>query len=150
MRPTSTAEQLARDKKVSLRLFKVIYKLFDDVLSELQKLLPSETVVTEVGKGEILAVFRKAEDGWIVGVKVKEGKIVLRLKMRLARGTEYVSEGEVLSLQMGKSEAKEIKAGQECGLRFKSKAKPEVGDMMEFYSEESRQRLLQIEGISKR
>ena len=76
LRPTSTAEQLARDKKVSLRLFKVIYKLFDDVLSELQKLLPSETVVTEVGKGEILAVFRKAEDGWIVGVKVKEGKIV--------------------------------------------------------------------------
>ena len=70
--------------------------------------------------------------------------------MGLARGTEYISEGEVISLQMGKSEAKEIKAGQECGLRFKSKAKPEVGDIMEFYSEESRQRLLQIEGISKR
>ena len=58
-RPTATAEALARDNDVEIRTYSVIYKLFDDVVSELEKLLPSETVVEEVGTVEVLANFRK-------------------------------------------------------------------------------------------
>jgi len=149
-RPTASAEALARDSKVEIRTYSVIYKLFDDVIAELEKLLPSETIVTEIGTLEILANFRKMENGWIVGGKIKTGKIVLGAKARVKRDEEYVGEGEVITLQAGRTEVKEALAGQECGFHLKGRVKPENGDILEFYQEERETRELEIKGISKR
>jgi translation initiation factor IF-2 len=150
VRPTTTAEQLARDKEVFIRTYSVIYKLFEDILSDLQKLLPSETVLTEVGKAEVLANFRKTEDGWIVGCKVRDGKLKAKLKLRILRGEGIVGEGEILAVQIGRAEVKDAKAGQECGVRYKSRTKAEVGDVFEAYTEETKGRLLEIKGIRAR
>src|SRR3989338_10970953 len=100
----SMAQQLASDKGVDVRTYKIIYRLFDDVISELRKMLPSETVVTEIGTCEVLATFRKVEGGMIVGCKGKEGKVVPKAKIRVSRGGQYVGEGEVTVLQIGRSE----------------------------------------------
>lgn len=148
--PNTAAEQLARDKNVEIRQYKIIYKLFEDVLNELQKLLPSETVITELGKLEVMAIFRKSDDGWIVGGKALGGKLLPKAKLRISRAGEYVGEGEIAALQSGRSEAKEIRGGQECGLQYKGRTKIEVGDILEAYTQEKKARLLVIEGISKR
>ncbi len=150
VRPTTTAETLARDKNVTIRQYNIIYKLFEDILVDMQKLLPSETVLTEVGRMEVLANFRKSEDGWIVGALMREGKIKPKAKLRILRGGQIVGEGEIVQLQIGKGEAKEIKAGQEFGMRYKSRTKAEVGDMFEAYTEETQNRLLEIKGIRAR
>ena len=150
VQPMITAEELARDKEVEIRQYKVIYKLFEDVLVDLEKLLPSDTVITELGKLEVLANFKKMDKGWVIGGKVLDGKIIPGAKLRVKRGEEYVGEGVVDSLQSGKSDAKEVKAGRECGLVFKGKTKPEIGDVVEVYSEERAKRILNIEGISLR
>jgi translation initiation factor IF-2 len=50
----------------------------------------------------------------------------------------------VESLQAGKSPVKEASAGQECGITFKGKLKLEVGDILEFYIEESKVQKLEI------
>ncbi len=112
--------------------------------------MPSDTVVTELGKLGVVATFKKTEKGYIVGGRVKKGKIVPKVKVRLKRGEEYVGEGKVLSLQIGHAEQKEIREGQECGMEFQGKVKPEEGDVMEFYTEEKEDRVLVIEGVSKR
>lgn len=148
--PTTQADQAAREKLVEIRSYKIIYRLFEDVLNELRKMLPSETVITELGKMEILANFRKAEGGWIVGGKVLDGKFVPKAKLRVSRGGEYIGEGEIVVLQSGRSETKEVRAGQECGLQYKGKTKLEIGDMIEAYTEERVVRDLVIEGVSKR
>jgi translation initiation factor IF-2 len=150
VKPTASAEALSRDKDVAIRTYQVIYKMFDDVLKDLQALLPSETIITEIGKLEVLANFRKMDDGFIVGGKVMGGKLVPKAKLRLKRGEEYVGEGELLALQLGRAEIKEAHGGQECGLRYKGKVKPEVGDVLEAYLEEKKTQQLVIEGISKR
>jgi translation initiation factor IF-2 len=150
VRPTGTAEELARDQEVPIRLYSVIYKLFEDALSDLQKLLPSETVLTELGKAEVLANFRKTEDGWIVGCKILEGKFKAKGKLRILRGNEIVGEGEVLSVHIGRAEVKDAKAGQECGVSYKGRIKTEVGDRFEAYTEEIKNRLLEIKGIRSR
>ena len=62
----------------------------------------------------------------------------------------YIGEGEIIGLQLGKSELREAKGGQECGMRYKSRIKAEIGDMLEAYTEENKAQLLVIEGISKR
>lgn len=148
--PTTQADQAAREKSVEIRSYKIIYRLFEDVLNELRKMLPSETVITELGKMEVLANFRKAEGGWIVGGKVLDGKFVPKVKLRVSRLGEYIGEGEVVVLQSGRSETKEVRAGQECGLQYKGKTKLEIGDMIEAYTEERVVRDLVIEGVSKR
>jgi translation initiation factor IF-2 len=150
VKPTATAEGLSRDKDVTIRTYAVIYKLFEDVLKDLQEMLPSETVITEIGKLEVLANFRKTDDGYIVGGKVLAGKLLPKAKLRLKRGEAYVGEGEILLLQIGKGEVKQTLAGQECGLSYKGRVKAEVGDILEAYTEEKKSQELVIEGISKR
>lgn len=149
-RPTTTAEELARDKNVVIREYSIIYKLFEDVLSDLQKLLPSEIIITEIGKAEVLANFKKTDNGWIVGLRVKDGKIKAKAKIRLWRGEQVIGEGEVLTVQIGRAEAKDAKAGQECGVGYKGKVKAEPGDIFELYTEETKGRLLEIKGIRAR
>ena len=149
-RPKATAEALARDKNVDVREYTIIYRLFDDVLAELRKMLPSETIITELGGFEVLANFRKLDTGFVVGGKVKGDKLVPKAKIRIKRGTEYVGEGEIVSLQIGRSEVKEVFGGQECGMLVKSKVKPEPGDLLEVYSEERKMRDLVIEGVTRR
>lgn len=149
-KPTTTAEELAREKNVTIREYSIIYKLFEDLLTDLQKLLPSETVVTEIGKAEVLANFKKLDNGWIVGLRVKDGKIKAKAKIRIWRAEQIIGEGEILTVQIGRAEVKDAKAGQECGVGYKSKTKAEAGDIFELYTEEVEGRLLEIKGIRAR
>lgn len=149
-RPSGTAEILARDKHVSIRKYDIIYRLFDDVIEELKKLLPAELIITELGGFEVVKVFRKTDHGFIVGGKVKKSKILPKSKLRISRNGEYVGEGEILALQLGPGEIKEGQPGQEIGLSFKGKVKPEEGDIFETYTEEKIMKIFKIEGIDAR
>jgi translation initiation factor IF-2 len=150
VKPTTTAEQLARDKGVEIAKFEIIYKLFEDILSRLQKMLPAEQIITEMGKVEVLAVFKKLEKGGVVGGKVLGEKIRVGSRLRVLRGEQVVGEGEIVKIQVGKQAVKEVAGGTECGIEFSGKAKIEVGDTLETYHEESKARILQIDGIELR
>ncbi len=137
----------AREKEIDVLKFGVIYDLFNDIVARLNALLPQETIVTELGKAEVAAIFRTESDKMIVGVKVKEGKLIPEAKLRIWRGGEIMDEGSIAALQSGKTDVKEVAAGQECGLSFSGKFKLEVGDMLEAYTEESKAR--KIESFTK-
>jgi len=150
VRPTTTAEGLAREKNVEIRKYQIIYKLFEAILDDLQKLLPSQTTLTEIGTFGVLKNFRKMDHGWIVGGRVKKGLLVPKAKLRLSRNGEYIGEGMIEGMQLGKSEMKEAREGQEIGLSYRGKIKPEEGDILEAYTEESAAQILKIEGIRLR
>lgn len=143
MLPTPV-EVAARDKNVEVKMCKVIYDLFDDVVAKLNALLPQEVTVTNVGRSEVAAIFRTEPGKMIVGVRVKEGKALVNAKVRVWRGVDPISEGMVESLQSGKSPVKEASAGQECGITFRGKIKLEMGDILEFYTEESKVQKIEI------
>ncbi len=150
VRPTSTAESLARDKKIEIRLYQIIYKLFEKIMEDLQTLLPSETILTERGTFGVLKNFRKTDSGWIIGGRVKTGVLTPGCKLRLSRNAEYIGEGWIEKLQLGKSMMKEATEGQEIGLNYKGKIKPEEGDVLEAYTEEIKTQKLKIAGIHLR
>lgn len=150
VRPSGGAQELARDKEVDLREYKIIYKLFEDVIEELKKRLPAETVIEEQGRFEVVKNFKKIDGGWIIGGRVKGEKIHRGAKLRLSRNTEYIGEGSITSLQLGRSELKEAQAGQEIGMSYKGKVKPEEGDQLESYTEDRITKELKIEGINLR
>ncbi|MDO8584132.1 MAG: hypothetical protein Q7R83_03050, partial [bacterium] len=139
----------ARDKGVDVKLFKVIYHLFDDLVARLNALLPQEVIVTPLGNAEIAGVFRTEPGKMILGAKVKDGKMVVNAKIRVWRPStssgqaEPIGEGVIDSLQSGKSAAKEAGAGTECGMSFKGKVKVMIGDRFEAYFEESKTRKIE-------
>lgn len=138
-------EAMSRDKNVEIKMVKVIYDLFDDVVAKLNALLPQELIVTELGQAEIAAVFLTEPGKMILGAKVKEGKLTTGCKVRVYRmgaagEMEVVGEGVLETLQAGKSPVKEVSAGKECGMSFRGKVKVLIGDRFDAYSEESKTR----------
>jgi len=53
-------------------------------------------------------------------------------------------------LRSGRSDVKIMRAGQECGIKFKGRIKLEIGDMLEAYTKEEKHRTLKIAGVSRR
>ena len=141
------AAQLARDKNVVVEEYTVIYRLFEAVIEKLKKLLPAEKVYTELGTAEVLALFKKTDKGQIVGCKVRKGKLIPGVTVRVLRGGQMIGEGRLDALQSGKTSVSDVLAGQDCGLSFIGKAKMEVGDMLEAYNEELQARTLAVEGL---
>lgn len=141
------AAELARDKNVVVEEYTVIYRLFEQVIEKLKKLLPAEKVYTELGTAEVLALFKKTEKGQIVGCKVRKGKLLPGATVRILRDGQVVGEGRLEALQSGKTSVSDVLAGQECGLSFTGKAKMEVGDTLEAYKEELQARTLAVEGL---
>lgn len=131
---------LASEKGVRIKNYRIIYDLLNDVRDELEKLLPPEVVRTDYGTANVLAVFRSERDFTIVGGLVTDGKIILNSKVTITRGAEEVGEGAVAELQSGKRVVAEMRSGQEFGIKIKSKTPLLVGDKLSFYSEERKAR----------
>jgi translation initiation factor IF-2 len=144
VKASATAEDAARTKNVDLEMHTVIYRIFENVVERLKKLIPSEKIYTDLGTGEVLALFKKLEKGQIVGVKVKKGKFVPGAVVRIMRAGQVMGEGKIEALQSGKTSVKDVLAGQDCGLSFQGKTKIEVGDTLEAYQEELQARTLAV------
>ncbi len=143
-------EELAREKNVEVKRFDIIYDLFGEVRRRLEAILPKEVILTELGVLEVLALFRSESGATIAGGRVRDGKLITRAKLRIKRGEEYIGEGVVTELQSAKQAAREVRGGQECGIKVQSKTKLEVGDILEAYSEEERVRPLVLTGEGKK
>ncbi len=137
-------KRLAARDKVSIRIFKVIYELLDDIRVLMEDMLSPEVVETEIGELKILGVFRSARDEVICGGEVLKGKAVPDTLARLIRDKEKVAEVEVVKVQRQQQEAKEVFEGEQCGLALKTHGKLLVqeNDRLEFFSRELKKRTL--------
>jgi translation initiation factor IF-2 len=136
---TPQATELAREKGVQIKIYKIIYDLLDTVHEELQKLMPHEILRTELGKFKVVAIFRTERDEQIVGGVVTDGTIYKDAKVEIIRGGKILANVRLLELQCGKQEAKEVGGGRECGLKIKTKEKAQIGDVINFYKEETKE-----------
>jgi len=139
---TREAELLARDKKVEIKLYKIIYEMFDEIKKRLQDMLPAEIIRTHLGKLQVLALFRGDKTGQVVGGRVIEGKLAVGANAVLYRGDAPIGEGILAQLQAGKMDVKEVRQGQECGLRVNCKTPIQVDDVIDVFSEEKKVRKL--------
>src|SRR5206468_12517465 len=92
--PTSSRQQASRDK-VTVRLYKVIYELIDDVKSELSELLSPEIVETELGRLVVKGIFKTTRTEIICGGEVTKGKLTAPALARVTRGDEELGEVEL-------------------------------------------------------
>lgn len=141
--PTNV-RKLAEREKVSIRDFQIIYELLDDAKSVLSALLEPEIRETEIGKLIIRGVFRTTKNDIICGGEMTKGKVEPGVLGRVVRGKDHIGEVVVERVQRQQQEAKEVFAGEMCGLSLKTEKKLllEEGDKLEFYKREEIQRSL--------
>ncbi len=139
-----SVKRLAMREKVSIRIFKVIYELLDDVREVMEGMLAPEVVETEIGKLKILGVFRTMKEVSICGGEVLSGKATAGLLARVLRDKEKIAEVEVTHVQRQQQDAKEVFEGEQCGLELKTSGRLllQEGDRLEFFTRELKKRTL--------
>ena len=138
--PVNIAKIAARDG-VPIRCYKVIYELIEDAKREMEKLLAPEIVEEVIGKMKVEGVFRTDKNLLIMGGTVKEGQVNPGVLMRSVGGEEI---GGVESVQREKLDVDKLMEGEIGGLAVKTekKANVKVGDKVEFFTREVKQKKL--------
>ncbi len=134
--------QLAKRSGVRCELYKVIYDLLDDVRARLSDLLEPETIETEIGELELLAVFKTTKDRVICGGKVLKGQVDAGAHIIVKRGDEKIGEVDLLELQKQQAAAQTVYADEECGMAVSREVTPEAGDHFIFIKREVVERSL--------
>ncbi|HOX60767.1 MAG TPA: translation initiation factor IF-2 [Candidatus Magasanikbacteria bacterium] len=137
---TPVAEQFLRERGVEFRKYDIIYDLLNWVKADLEKMLESEKIVTELGRLKVMGIFRTEKGSMTVGGRVEAGKLKRDAFVRIMHDGVNIGVGKVVSCQSGKQDVKEIPEGSEGGLRVETKVKIMMDDVLEIYTEESKAR----------
>ncbi|MBI3285248.1 MAG: translation initiation factor IF-2 [Burkholderiales bacterium] len=132
-RADASARKLAEANGVDIRYYNIIYDAVDEVKAALSGMLAPEKREQITGMVEIRQVFLVSKVGAIAGCLVTDGVVKRTSSVRLLRNNVVTWTGELDSLKRYKDDAKEVKAGMECGLSLKGYNEIQVGDHLEIF-----------------
>jgi translation initiation factor IF-2 len=133
VRADAQSRKLAESAGVDMRYYNIIYEAVDDVKAALSGMLSPEKKEVALGMAEIRQVFRITKVGAVAGCFVLDGMLKRSARVRVLRNNVVVHDGELDSLKRFKDDAKEVKAGFECGLSLKNYNDILEGDQLECY-----------------
>jgi translation initiation factor IF-2 len=142
VRAHKEARELAEQAGIEIRYYDIIYNLVDDVKKAMSGLLAPTLRETPLGNAVILEVFKVSKVGNVAGCRVTEGTVERGANVRLIRDSVVVHQGKLSQLKRFKDDAREVVAGQECGMAFENYQDMKVGDVIECYRVETVQRTL--------
>ncbi|MGQ3285018.1 translation initiation factor IF-2, partial [Bosea sp. (in: a-proteobacteria)] len=142
VRAHKEAREAAERAGVEIRYYNIIYNLVDDVKAAMSGLLAPTLRETMLGNAQILEIFAVSKVGKIAGCRVTDGTIERGANVRLIRDNVVVHEGKLAQLKRFKDDAKEVVAGQECGMSFENYQDMRAGDVIECYRVEEIKRTL--------
>lgn len=129
-------KQFARQKRVKIKTFEVIYEMVQEARQEMLSVLAPETKRIDLSQLKIIAYFKKAKDTQIIGGKVLEGEFTKNTMVEVFRDDEMVGHGRIRSLEREKQEVGKAVKGQEVGMMFSGDVKIEIDDILKIYREE--------------
>ncbi len=140
---TTAVREIADERHVQIRLYRIIYELTDDVKKALEGLLAPEIKENELGEAEVREVFRIGKLGAVAGCMVSSGTIQRSAKVRLIRDGVVVTDNRnIESLRRVKDDAREVRTGFECGIRIAGFEDIKPGDRIVCYESKTVARTL--------
>jgi translation initiation factor IF-2 len=124
------AAELAREEKVDIRYYQIIYEAVEDVKAALEGMLEPETHETITGTAEVRKIFRVPKAGVIAGCYVNSGTVTRNARARVERDGLVIHEGKLSSLKRFKDDAREVTAGYECGIGVEGWNDLKEGDLI--------------------
>src|SRR3984957_8374941 len=142
VRAHKEAREAAEQAGIEIRYYDIIYALVDDVKKAMSGLLAPTLRETMLGNAVILEIFKVSKVGTVAGCRVTDGTVERGANVRLIRDNVVVHQGKLSQLKRFKDDAREVLAGQECGMAFENYQDMKVGDVIECYRVETVQRTL--------
>jgi translation initiation factor IF-2 len=132
--PSGKARNLAEQKGVEIRSYDVIYEITDDIRKAAEGLLAPETKTQVLGHAEVRKVFKVSKVGTIAGCFVTDGVVERDALIRVTRNGIVIENNRKLEqLKRVKDDAKEVRAGLECGMKIIGYDDIKEGDVLECY-----------------
>ena len=132
-RADAMARRLAENSGVDIRYYNIIYEAVDEVKAALSGLLSPEKKEAVLGLVEIRQIYKISAVGTVAGCMVLEGVVKRGSRVRLLRDNVVIHDGELDTLKRFKDDAREVKAGFECGLSLKNYNDIKERDQLEIY-----------------
>ncbi|MDP2211587.1 MAG: translation initiation factor IF-2, partial [Candidatus Aquicultor sp.] len=142
VRPDVNAQAMAAKETVDIRVYRIIYKVVEDVTQALSGLLAPEIKEVDTGRVEVRATFKVPKLGVIAGCYVQQGEVDRNQRIRLVREGQIIYDGSIISLRRFKDDVKVVKEGFECGIGLANFQDIKEGDILESYKLVERQRQL--------
>ena len=131
-------KRVAKQKKVEIKTFDIIYRLCEFLEETLVRRLPPvyEEVVQGVAKvTQLYQITENKKQIFIAGCTVDSGKIKKEFSKfsfaRVLRGKEVVHEGEIKKIKHFKKEVENLETGNECGIMMSGFQSFEEGDRIQ-------------------
>jgi translation initiation factor IF-2 len=128
------AAKIADARGVEIRLYNVIYRITEELQQSMVGLLEPEETENSLGRAVVRTTFKISRIGTIAGCYVSTGHATKKAKMRLIRDNIVLKDNlSIDSLKHFKDDAREVKAGFECGIKIAGFDDIKVDDVLEFY-----------------
>jgi translation initiation factor IF-2 len=139
VRPSINARQLAEKEGIQIKTYSIIYEAIEEIKLAIEGMLEPTKEEKITAQVEVREVYKISKVGTIAGCFVREGVISRNSHLRLIRDGIVIYPqkegvvGELASLKRFKDDAKEVKAGLECGASIKNYNDIKEGDIIEGY-----------------
>ncbi|HUS73802.1 MAG TPA: translation initiation factor IF-2 [Sedimentisphaerales bacterium] len=126
--------KIAEAKGVEIRLYKVIYRITEDLQKSMEGLLEPEETEKSLGRAVVRALFKVSRVGAVAGCYVSSGIADKNAKVRLIRDNIVIRDDlNIETLKHFKDDAREVKAGLECGIKIAGFDDIKTDDVFDFY-----------------
>ena len=139
VRPSASARDIAEKEGVQIKTYSIIYEAIEEIKMAIEGMLEPTKEEKILGQVEVRETYKISKIGTIAGCYVQEGKVLRNSLIRLIRDGIVVfpnkegAVGELSTLKRFKDDAKEVKAGLECGITIKNFNDIREGDIIECY-----------------
>lgn len=129
----SKVKSVAERLKVNIKNYRIIYELLDDLEAIMKGMKEPKYEKNDLGKAEVLVVFKLTGIGIVAGSIVREGVVARNTHARIIRdGKVIVEDCDLSSVKIVKEDVKEAGKGRECGIKL-SYDDIKVGDIIECF-----------------
>ena len=131
--PSASTKESAKNYEVEIRLYNIIYKLVEEIEAAMKGMLDPEYEEVVIGEAEVRQLFHFSKIGTIAGSHVTSGIVKVNTPCRVIRDGIVVTTSKIASLQREKDQAKEVKAGFDCGIVVEQFPDIKEGDVVEVF-----------------
>ena len=145
---SNNVKKVADISDVQVKQYTVIYDLLEEIKVLLSGLIAPKIIENILGRLEVKQIFLRKKKELILGGRVTSGKVINKGKVKIVRGSTeegddiIVGKGKILSLRKVDDIVKELKEGNECGIKYNGDMDVQEKDTLLVYEEEEVRRTL--------
>lgn len=126
----AAAVRRAKQERVLVRTYNVIYELIEEVEGAMQGLVEPDKEEIVVGRARVKKIFELSDKSVVAGCIVTAGKMMRGYRCTVERDEETVHEANIKSLKHGKEDEKEVSKDVECGIIIEPEFEVRQGDFV--------------------